>query len=83
MTFQFKFINDNERIFVPPRNTRNNIGRNFIIQPYKTKRAYTSPYWEGPRLWASLPLDIRNEDNKIIFKRKFKKYSNTKYLNET
>ena len=55
MNFKIKFRDDIDKIRIPIRNNRANAGRNFIIRPHKTHKAYNSPYWAGPRNWALLP----------------------------
>ena len=67
-------------VFESNKNTRRgNPGKNFLKEPYVTPRIHTSPSYfqssfaySAPRLWNSLPTDIRNAASVSSFRSKLK-----------
>ncbi len=60
-------------------NTRSMLNNNYYLPSVRTNLGKTSLYFNGPKIWNSIPNKIRNSSD-FVFKRSLKKYLIGKYV---
>ena len=63
------------------RHTRANNGIKFEIPVTRLKKLFDSCFRDGPMMWNSLPLNIRNIEDISLFKKCIKKRLITEFAN--